>query len=114
MTPLIEDKALVLLQGDSITGGGRNYADGNDLGTGYAMLVAAWFSAAYPEQRVRFINRGMGGNRVCDLKARWQRDCLDRRPAWVSILIGVNDTWRRYDSNNPTPLRPLSAITVPS
>ena len=41
MTPLIEDNALVLLQGDSITDGGRNYADGNDLGTGYAMLVAA-------------------------------------------------------------------------
>ena len=104
MTPLIEDKALVLLQGDSITDGGRNYADGNDLGTGYAMLVAAWFSAAYPEKRVRFINRGIGGNCTRDLRARWQRDCLDLRPAWVSILIGINDTWRRYDSNDPTPV----------
>jgi len=104
MIPLIEDNALVLLQGDSITDGGRNYADGNDLGTGYAMLVAAWFSAAYPEKRVRFISRGIGGNRAHDLQARWQRDCLDLRPAWVSILIGVNDTWRRYDSNDPTPI----------
>ena len=104
MIPLIEDNALVLLQGDSITDGGRNYADGNDLGTGYAMLVAAWFSAAYPEKRVRFINRGIGGNCTRDLRARWQRDCLDLRPAWVSILIGVNDTWRRYDSDAPTPV----------
>jgi len=104
MTPFIEDKALVLLQGDSITDGGRNYADGNDLGTGCAMLVAAWFSAAYPEKRVRFINRGVGGNCAHDLRARWQRDCVDLRPAWVSILIGVNDTWRRYDSNDPTPV----------
>lgn len=104
MTPLIEDDALVLLQGDSITDGGRNYVDGSDLGTGYAMLVAAWFSAAYPEKRVRFINRGISGNRARDLRARWQRDCLDLRPTWVSILIGVNDTWRRYDSNDPTPL----------
>ena len=104
MTPLIEDNALVLLQGDSITDGGRNYADGNDLGTGYAMLAAAWFSAAYPERRVRFINRGISGNRACDLRERWQRDCLGLRPAWVSILIGVNDTWRRYDSSDPTPV----------
>lgn len=102
MTTLIEDNALVLFQGDSITDAGRNYADPADLGTGYAMLVAAWFSAAYPEKRVRFLNRGISGNRVRDLRQRWQRDCLDLRPTWVSILIGVNDTWRRYDSGDPT------------
>lgn len=100
---IIEDNALVLFQGDSITDCGRNYADGNDLGAGYAMLAAAWFSAAYPEKRVRFLNRGISGHRVADLRARWQQDCLDLRPTWVSILIGVNDTWRRYDSNDPTP-----------
>ncbi|MEJ5197522.1 MAG: SGNH/GDSL hydrolase family protein [Anaerolineae bacterium] len=102
MTTLIEDNALVLFQGDSITDAGRNYADPADLGTGYAMLVAAWFSAAYPEKRVRFLNRGISGNRVRDLRQRWQRDCLDLRPTWVSILIGINDTWRRYDSGDPT------------
>lgn len=104
MIPLIKDNAVVLFQGDSITDAGRNYADGSDLGAGYAMLAAAWFSAAYPEKRVRFINRGIGGNRACDLRARWQHDCLGLRPAWVSILIGVNDTWRRYDSDDPTPV----------
>ncbi len=104
MGPLIEDNALVLLQGDSITDAGRNYGDGDDLGAGYGMLVGAWFSAAYPEKRVRFLNRGVSGNRAHDLRARWQRDCLDLRPTWVSILIGVNDTWRRYDSNDPTPV----------
>lgn len=103
MTPLIEDNALVLFQGDSITDCGRSYADGDDLGTGYAMLAAAWFSAAYPEKRVRFLNRGISGNVVRDLRARWKRDCLDLRPAWVSILIGINDTGRRYDANDPTP-----------
>ena len=29
-------------------------------------------------------------------------DCLDLRPTWVSILIGINETWRRYDSNDST------------
>jgi lysophospholipase L1-like esterase len=66
------------------------------------MMVAAWFSAAWPEKKVRFINRGISGNRARDLKARWQRDCLDLNPTLVSILIGINDTWRRYDSNAPT------------
>jgi len=39
---------------------------------------------------------------VRDLQARWQADCLDLKPDWVSIMIGINDTWRRYDRNDPT------------
>jgi lysophospholipase L1-like esterase len=101
MTPLIGDNQLVLFQGDSITDAGRlDSADG--MGFGYANLTAAWFSALYPEKRVRFINRGISGNRVVDLARRWQQDCLDLKPDWVSILIGINDTWRRYDSGDAT------------
>ncbi|MBI1258268.1 MAG: GDSL family lipase [Chloroflexi bacterium] len=101
MTPSISDNAVVLFQGDSITDAGRfDSADG--MGFGYANLAAAWFSALYPEKGVRFINRGISGNRVVDLARRWQPDCLDLKPDWVSILIGINDTWRRYDSNDPT------------
>jgi acyl-CoA thioesterase I len=37
-----------------------------------------------------------------DLRVRWQADCLDLQPTWISILVGVNDTWRRYESNDPT------------
>jgi lysophospholipase L1-like esterase len=100
--PLIDDNALVLFQGDSITDAGRSRENDAELGWGYAGLAAAWFSALYPEKNVRFLNRGVGGERVKDLRARWQRDCLDLRPAWVSIMIGINDTWRRYDSGDPT------------
>ena len=102
MEPIIAPGARVLFQGDSITDAGRNYADPADLGLGYPALTAAWFSAAYPERRVQFINRGISGNRAKDLRARWQTDCLDLKPDWVSILIGINDTWRRYDSGDPT------------
>ena len=46
-------------------------------------------------------NRGISGNKVPDLDARWQADCLDLKPALLSILIGVNDIWHklngRYD-----------------
>lgn len=100
---LIEDNAVVLFQGDSITDAGWDRNNDAALGGGYAMMIAAWFSALYPEKRVKFLNRGISGNRAKDLEGRWQRDCLDLRPTWVSIMIGINDTWRRYDSNDPTP-----------
>jgi lysophospholipase L1-like esterase len=102
MTTLIENGATVLFQGDSITDAGRNYEDGASMGTGYAMMAAAWFSALYPEGNVRFLNRGISGNRAKDLEDRWQRDCLDLKPAWVSVMIGINDTWRAFDANDPT------------
>ena len=98
----IEHNATVLFQGDSITDAGRSRENDADLGRGYAAMVAAWFSALHPERNVRFVNRGISGNRAKDLRARWTTDCLDLAPTWVSILIGINDTWRRYDSNDPT------------
>lgn len=97
-----EQDAVVLFQGDSITGAGRNNTDLNGLGTGYVMMAAGWFSAMYPEKKVKFLNRGVSGNRVKDLKNRWVEDCLDLKPTWVSILIGLNDCWRRFDRNDPT------------
>jgi lysophospholipase L1-like esterase len=102
MASLVEENAVVLFQGDSITDAGRAYCAADDLGMGYPMLTAAWFSALHPEKQVRFVNRGVSGNRAKDLRARWKSDCLDLRPSWVSILIGINDTWRRYDSQDPT------------
>ena len=102
MEPLIQEHEVVLFQGDSITDWGRNYQDGNDLGKGYALQTAAWFSALYPERRVRFINRGISGNRAVDLRGRWDQDCIALKPTTVSIMIGINHCWRRYDNNDPT------------
>lgn len=99
---LIEDNAVVLFQGDSVTDVGRNRDNEADLGGGYPMMVASWFSAMYPEKNVKFINKGASGDRVRNLKERWTKDCIDLKPTWVSILIGINDCWRRYDSNDPT------------
>jgi lysophospholipase L1-like esterase len=98
---ILKDNSVVLFQGDSVTDVGRSRVDDNELGMGYPMMIAAWFSAKYPEKNVRFINRGVSGDRVQSLVARWQEDCLDLKPDVVSILIGINDTWRRYDSNDP-------------
>jgi acyl-CoA thioesterase-1 len=109
MASLIEDGALVLFQGDSITDAGRYRYESNHLGFGYAMMAAAWFSALYPEKSVRFLNRGMSGNRAISLRERWEEDCLELRPDWVSIMIGINDTWRRYDNNDPTSVQDYEA-----
>jgi acyl-CoA thioesterase-1 len=92
----------ILFQGDSITDSGRNYKRYDSLGTGYAMMASTWFSAKYPEKKVWFLNRGLSGNRVRDLKNRWKKDCLDLKPNVVSILIGVNDAAGRYFWNKPT------------
>ena len=99
---LIQSGQTVLFQGDSITDCMRDYRNLDSLGVGYAATAAALFGAAHPELRVKFLNRGVSGNRVQDLVARWTPSCIDLKPNWVSILIGINDCWRRYDSNDPT------------
>jgi len=98
----MKEGALVLFQGDSITDSGRNFEVPDDLGAGYAAMIAGWCAASSPGLRLRFLNRGVGGDRTKDLKERWKRDCLELKPDWVSIFVGINDCWRRYDSNDPT------------
>lgn len=92
----------VLFQGDSVTDCGRDRNDPAALGNGYAAMAAAWHAAAHPDSGARFINRGVSGDRVRDLQERWEHDCLDLFPDVLSILIGINDVWRRYDRADPT------------
>ncbi len=98
----IESGQTVLFQGDSITDCGRDRNDPASLGMGYVMMAAGWVGALYPDRDIRFLNRGISGNRVRDLEARWEQDTVELRPDWLTVLIGINDTWRRYDSNSPT------------
>ena len=91
----LTDNSTILFQGDSITDSGRKRNHNESLGDGYVMLTAAWLSALYPEYHMKFINRGVSGNGIRDLKNRWKKDCLDLNPNLVSILVGVNDvTWK--------------------
>ncbi len=98
----IQDGAVVLFQGDSITDAGRSRENDAMLGGGYASMLAAQIGARFPERQIRFLNRGISGHRAADLALRWQKDCIDLKPDWVSIMIGINDTWRAFDSNDPT------------
>ncbi len=84
---------LILFQGDSITDCGRSKEPTESLGNGYARLAAEALSALRPELSLRFLNRGIGGNRTIDVWERWEKDCIELRPALLSILLGINDVW---------------------
>lgn len=88
------DHLIFLFQGDSITDGnrGRNNDPNHIMGHGYAFSIASRVGARFPEKALTFYNRGISGNTVPDLIARWQKDALDIKPHVLSILIGVNDT----------------------
>jgi lysophospholipase L1-like esterase len=92
--PVFKENARILFQGDSITDGERNRNDCPHLllGQGYQFIIAARFSALYPERKVTFINRAVSGNNVKTMAARWQTDTLDTKPDLLSILIGINDS----------------------
>lgn len=95
----------VLFIGDSITDGGwgnsgghatasdqRSHGDMNHIfGHGYMEMCAAHLMSTYAQRDYRFFNRGISGNTLYDLQARWQTDALDLNPDVVSILVGTND-----------------------
>lgn len=95
----------VLFIGDSITDGAwgnskvwntpsekRNQKDMNHIyGHGYMMIAASTIQALHPEDGWVFWNRGISGNTLADLAARWDKDALALHPDVVSILIGTND-----------------------
>lgn len=99
---LFEKGDKVLFIGDSISDYERARPVGEGLfealGKSYVTDVAAQFTCMKPELQLRFVNMGVSGNRVRDLKARWQTDVMDLKPDWVSVLIGINDVWRQFDS----------------
>jgi lysophospholipase L1-like esterase len=104
MTLQIPLNCKLVMIGDSITDCGRARPvgeagiDGSGLGAGYVSLVDSLLRAAYPAARIRLVNMGTSGHTVRDLDARWQTDVLDLEPDWLSIMIGINDVWRQFDS----------------
>ena len=43
------------------------------------------------DANLEFFNRGVSGNKVSDLRKRWQKDAIEMNPDWLTVLIGVND-----------------------
>ena len=85
----------VVFIGDSITDCGRRDVAA-PYGSGYVSLVRALVDARHPELELEWVNRGVGGDTVRDLAARWDDDAIGERPDWLAVLIGINDIWRHY------------------
>lgn len=109
MNAIFKKHSKVLFQGDSITDWGRTggllmdmFPNGGELGTGYVSRVAQVYELLFPYNDVTFINRGISGNRCIDLLNRYEEDFEQIQPDYLSIMIGINDTWRRYDSGDAT------------
>src|SRR5690625_2857873 len=76
--------------------------DGRDqdeagLGEGYVRRIHDYFTLRHPELHLQMMNKGVSGDRVIDLKERWEKDVIDGKPDWLSVSIGVNDVWRQLD-----------------
>ncbi|QCK83060.1 hypothetical protein E5Z46_13115 [Geobacillus kaustophilus NBRC 102445] len=80
----------IVFIGDSITESGR-WRDPEQIGYGYVRLIRDYLITAYPHRSFDVVNRGVSGNRIPDLLARWERDVIDLQPDIVSISIGIND-----------------------
>lgn len=97
-----------LFIGDSITECDRFEPGFRPLGRGYVKVIGDLVTKVDPSSRV--INRGVSGNRTRDLVERWDRDCLDFSPDVVTIAVGINDTWRRYDADDATSASDFAAL----
>jgi acyl-CoA thioesterase-1 len=86
----------VLFIGDSITDAGRRDDSPDFLGDGFVRIVAESLAGRH------IINAGISGNRAIDLRDRWHIDVVQQQPDILTVFVGINDTWRRYDSNDPT------------
>ena len=106
----IQPNSKLVMIGDSVTDCNRTQPVGEGLfealGNGYVNLVNGLLGARYPNFKIRVVNMGTSGNTVRDLKARWQTDVLDLHPDWLSVMIGINDIWRQFD----TPLQSEWAV----
>ena len=86
----------IVFIGDSITDAGRR-TDPVGNGSGYFNLVRSFVLARYPELELDIVNRGIGGDTVRHLQARWDADVIAEQPDWLSVKIGINDVWRTFD-----------------
>ena len=97
----ISPESRVVMIGDSITDCGRARAAADDspeaLGNGYVAIANALVAVEGAARKIVMINRGVSGDTIRDLEARWDRDVLALRPDWLVVMIGVNDVWREFD-----------------
>ncbi len=99
MKKVFNEGTVVLFQGDSVTDCSRKRYKKTCLGQGYPKLFKEIYDILFPNNKVTFVNRGVSGDRTADLLRRYDKDFLRIKPDVISIMIGINNTWRNFDSN---------------
>jgi acyl-CoA thioesterase I len=79
----------IVMMGDSITQLGEQPK-------GYVNLIRETLKASYPGQPIEVINVGISGQKAPDMRLRFQRDVIDRKPEIVTLSVGVNDVWHNF------------------
>jgi len=92
---IFEHGQKIVFIGASVTDCGRR-EEHAPYGNGYMSLVRAFVDARYPELDLTWANRGIGGNTVRDLAARWEKDVIAEQPDWLCIQFPTNDVWRFF------------------
>ncbi len=62
-------------------------------------------TAMFPDKHIRYVNKGIGGNRITDLRDRWQHDVMSQDFDWLSMMIGMNDA-ASYIRGSPDSVSP--------
>ena len=99
---LLKENDRIIFAGDSVTDMGSTNPVGeglfDNLGQGYVRRIDNLLGALLPQYHFRVTNSGISGNTSRDLKERFDRDVIDLKPDVVSIMIGINDVWRQFDT----------------
>lgn len=103
MNPFFKKGTKILFMGDSVTDCDRDRSDPYGLGNGYPKKVVEIYNSLYPDSGVVFQNRAISGDTTARMLARYDEDLKALAPDFISIMIGVNDTWRHFDNGVYTP-----------
>jgi lysophospholipase L1-like esterase len=79
--PRFNKNERVVFVGNSITHGGH-----------YHSFIWLYYMTRFPHQPVTVINAGIGGESAWDIKKRLDTDVFDRKPTYVVLTFGMNDT----------------------
>lgn len=85
-------KDLMLKQGDQIVAMGDSITQQG----GYLRMIDQVLAEQYPQLKLPKIkNVGVSGQKAEDMVARFEKDVVARKPAVVTISVGINDVWHR-------------------
>lgn len=87
---VFKDGETVCFLGDSITHGGRYYS-----------VMYDYYLTRFPERKIYFVNAGVSGDSAGGAQGRLVDDVISKKPASVSVMLGMNDVGRGNYVANP-------------